>query len=109
MCETLGNTASNPTVTITCVDEILSPLSVSNLTDGTFFALDVDGTAGDVFVIDSEAQTATKNGNSVKSLRMPGSSFPRIYGVTELLVTDGTNGVGFNQFEVSVRYRDALL
>ncbi len=107
-CVTAGNAAALARFEITCTDTIASPLQIMNLTNGTFFALDVTGTAGDVFVIDSNDQTATKNGVSVKASRVAGSEFPTISGTTNFIVTDVNNGI-LDHMTVAIFYRDALL
>lgn len=77
-CVNSGNIASTCRFVITVTDTLQSPLSIYNVTNGTFFSLTQSGTAGDVFEIDSEALTATKNGISVIGSRVAGSQFPMI-------------------------------
>ena len=90
-CTNMGNIASTCRFVITVTDTLLSPITVYNVTDGTFFSLSISGTTGDIIEIDSEALTATKNGVSVIGSRVAGSIFPTITGTTQFVVSDVTN------------------
>jgi len=43
---------------------------IKNLTDGTFFALDIDAVVDDIIVINSNTFEVTKNGINIKSSRV---------------------------------------
>lgn len=43
-CTTVGNSSTPARIEITCTGEINMPLTVNNLTDGTFFAISTDAT-----------------------------------------------------------------
>ncbi len=107
-CNTTGNTATPARVEISVINATTAPLKISNVTDGTFFALDIVCAPGDVVIVDSETQTATKNGVSVIASRVVGSIFPTILGTTEFVVSD-LYGMSFDSFTISIFYRDALL
>ncbi len=69
------NTGSFATATeITVEGEIVNP-RILNITNGTYFGLEISMSIGDVLVIDAEASTAKLNGVSVLFNRTPGSSF----------------------------------
>lgn len=107
-CVTYGNTATPAKIVITCSDNITAPLRVMNITNGTFFALNISATAGQVIIIDSNTKTATKDGVSVIASRVSGSTFPTISGTTQFIVSDA-GWYTLDHFTVAIYYKDALL
>lgn len=56
--------------TITATGDINAPLMIKNITDGSFFGLEIDAVAGDVIVVDANHYKATKNGVNIKATRI---------------------------------------
>jgi hypothetical protein len=64
-CTTGGNTAAKARFVISAIGNIDSPLKIINITNNTYFALDISCSPGDQVIIDSDNETATKNGSSI--------------------------------------------
>lgn len=58
---TTGNSDTPLKFTITAIGAIDAPLIIKNISNGTFFALNIDAVAGDVIVVDGIKKLATNN------------------------------------------------
>lgn len=105
----IWNIATPLEITITATWDINTPLMIRNITDGTFFGLDIDAFSWDVIVINSNDFTATKNGVNIKAQRIAGSTWPKASGTTYLSIEDDEAWLATSDFDVSIKYRDALL
>lgn len=105
----IGNIATPLEITITATGEINSPLMIKNITDGTFFGLDIDAVAWDIIVINAKTFVATKNGVNIKANRIAWSTWPKATGTTYLSIEDDEAGLYTSDFDISIKYRDALL
>lgn len=108
-CTTIGNTATPARIEITAIGNIDAPLKIINATTGDYFSLNTSAVSWDVIVVDSNTLTATKNGVSIKNLRLPGSLFPMISGTTRFVIEDIDGWVPFSDFTIKIYFRDALL
>jgi len=94
---------------ITAIRDLNSPLTIKNITNNTFFALDITGVSWDIIVIDSNNFTATKNGISVIANRISWSIWQKISWDNQFVITDKDWNIFNKDFTVKVYYRNALL
>lgn len=104
-----GNIDTPLVFTITATGEINAPLLIKNLTDGSFFGLDIDAVDGDVIVVDANNYKATKNGVNIKATRMVWSTWPRAKGLAKFSIFDNDGWLFASDFEISVTWRNILL
>lgn len=96
-------------ITLTATWDINTPLMIKNITAGTFFGLDVDAVAWDIIVINAKTFEATKNGVNIKASRLEWSSWPKAKGVTIISIYDDEGWLFASDFDISIKFRDALL
>lgn len=95
--------------TLTATGDIDAPLLIKNLTDGTFFWLDIDAVAWDVIVVDSNTYKVTKNWVNIKASRIEWSTWPRSKWVTTFSIFDNDWGLFESDFDVDIKWRNILL
>ena len=105
----IWNIATPLEITITATGDINTPLMIKNITDGTFFGLDVDAVVWDVIVVNWKTFEATKNGVNIKAQRIAWSTWPKATGTTYLSIEDSEAWLYTSDFDISIKYRDALL
>lgn len=96
-------------ITITALNDIVSPLLINNITNWTFFGLDINAVAGDVIIINSKEKTATKNWVSILANRISGSIWSKAKGETNFSIFDNNWGLLESWFSINVVYNDAFL
>ena len=85
---TIGNSDTPLKFTITAIGNIDAPLTIKNLSDDTFFGLNIDAIAGDVIVVDTTKKVATKNGVNILANRVAGSTWPKAKGTMLFSIVD---------------------
>ena len=108
-CTTTGNISAAARFEITAINTIESPLTLINITNNTFFALSISATAGDVIIVDSENNTATKNGVNVLWNRVPWSIWPMVTSTTRFILEDLDGWIHSDDFDVKVYFSNSLL
>lgn len=68
-----GNIAVPIKFTIQAVADIVSPITIKNITGKNIFVADISAVAGDEIIIDSEKFLITKNGVNISDSRLRGS------------------------------------
>lgn len=96
-------------ITLTATGDINTPLTIKNITTGTFFGLDIDAVSWDVIVVNSRTFVATKNGVNIKANRVEWSTWPKALWNTYFAVYDDDGGLDTSDFDVEIKYKDALL
>jgi len=96
-------------ITITATWDINTPLLIKNLSNNTFFWLDIDAVAWDVIVVDSNTNTATKNGSNILANRISWSTWPKAKGSTIFSIYDQDGGLTTSDFDVKINFKDVLL
>lgn len=96
-------------ITITATGDINTPLTIKNLTDETFFGLDIDAVAWDIIVINSNTLEATKNGINIKASRISWSTWPKAKATTLFTVYDQDGWLVESDFDIVINYKDVLL
>lgn len=104
-----GNIESPLTITLTALSDINQPITIKNITDNTFFWLDIDAVAWDIIVVDSNNLTATKNGTNVLANRVSWSVWPKAIGTTNFSIYDIDWGLFASDFDVEINFKDVLL
>lgn len=89
--------------------DIDSPLTIKNITNNTFFALDISAVSWDKIIIDSDKYTVTKNWENIIWNRIEGSIWQRISWDNQFIVTDKDWNVFNKDLSVKIYYRNALL
>ncbi len=89
--------------------DINSPLTIKNITNDTFFALDITAVSWDKIIIDSENYTATKNWVNVIWNRISWSIWQEISWVNQFIVTDIDWNILNKDLTIKIYYRNALL
>lgn len=108
-CVTTGNTSTPAKFVITAIWDINSPLKVMNITNNTYFSLDISAVSWDVIIIDSNTKTATKNGVSVLWDRVSWSIWQTISGTTQFVLEDLDGWITSDDFDVQVYFNNSLL
>lgn len=106
------NTLKTETYTkfeIDVIWEINSPLTITNITNNTFFALDISAISWDKIIIDSEKFTATKNGINIIWNRVIWSIWQKISWTNQFIVTDKDWNIFKKDLTLKIYYRNALL
>lgn len=106
------NTLKTETYTrfeIDIIGEINSPLTIKNITNNTFFALDIWAITWDKIIIDSGNYTATKNWVNVIWNRIPGSIWQKISWSNQFVITDNDWNIFKKDLNLKIYYRNALL
>jgi len=106
---TWGNIDAPLEITLTVKWEINTLLMIKNLTDGTFFALDIDAVVDDIIVINSNTFEVTKNGINIKSSRVAWSTWPKAKFSTTFSIYDDDGWLVESDFDIDIKYRDVLL
>lgn len=106
---TIGNSDTPLKFTLTASGNIDAPLTIKNLSNDTFFALNIDAVAGDVIVVDSTTKTATKNGTNILANRVAWSTWPKAKGTMLFSIVDEDGWLDASDFNVSVSWHDVLL
>jgi phage-related protein len=105
---TASNIASPLTITLTATGPI-DTVTVRNMTDGTFFSLDIQAVEGDVIIIDTKTYKATKNGQNILASRVTGSRWQYAHGTVYLSIFDRDGGLYASDMDIKVQYREAIL
>lgn len=103
------NVQSPLKTTITATWDINTPLVIRNLTDWTFFGLDIDAVLWDIIEIDSSLKTATKNGVNILANRIAWSTWPQAIWSTLFSFYDNDGWLVTSDFDVKINFRDVLL
>lgn len=96
-------------ITLDVTGTIDSPLMLWNLTTWNYFYVDITASPWDTIVIDSDQRKVFKNGADITYLRIPWSSRPVAFGLTQIILFDPDGWLYESDFNISVKYRDALL
>lgn len=107
-CTTSWNTSSPAKITITATWSINSIFKIINITNNTFFWLDISATSWDIIIIDSNTKTATKNGVNILANRIEWSSWQNITWTTQFIIEDQEGGLFNSDFNVSVLFNNSL-
>lgn len=94
---------------IDAIGDINSPLTITNITNNTFFSLDISATTWDKIIIDSDKYTATKNGANIIWNRIPGSIWQQISWTNQFVITDKDWNIFNKDLTLKIYYRNALL
>jgi hypothetical protein len=89
--------------------QVQSPLSIKNLTNGTFFDLDIDAIPWDVIIVNGKTKTATKNWVNILAQRLPGSTWPKVKNTTIYQIYDQEGWLFESDFDVTITFNDVLL
>lgn len=108
-CITTSNTDQPVKITITINGALHKPLTVLNVTANKRFMLDIDAIAGDEIVIDSKAQTVTKNSINILWTRVPGSQRPTVKDTTKYLLYDKDWWMESSDFDIELIFKNSLL
>lgn len=108
-CVSGWNMESLPRVEITATGNIVTPLTLKNLTNWTYFALDINAVTGDKIIIDSNDYTVTKNWVNIAYARTEWSIWPTINWTTVFGVEDEWGAVVSNDISVSIYFKNCLL
>jgi hypothetical protein len=95
--------------TITAKGDINTPLYIKNITDNTYFWLDIDAVAWDVIVINSNQKTATKNWINILANRIAGSTWLKALWTNYFTIYDKDWWLAESDFDVKILYKDILL
>jgi len=106
---TIGNSDTPLKFTLTALGNIDAPLYIKNLSNDTFFALNIDAVAGDVIVVDGAKKVATKNGTNILANRVAGSTWPKAKGTMLFSIVDEDGGLLASDFDVAISWHDVLL
>lgn len=106
---TIGNSDTPLKFTLTALGNIDAPLFIKNLSNDTFFALNIDAVAGDVIVVDGAKKVATKNGTNILADRVAGSTWPKAKGTMLFSIVDEDGGLLASDFDVAISWHDVLL
>lgn len=104
-----GNNYAPLKFTLTATGNIDAPLTIKNLSDDTFFGLNIDAVAGDIIIVDGTTKVATKNGVNILANRVIGSTWPKAKGTMSFSIVDEDGGLDASDFNVSVSWHDVLL
>lgn len=108
-CSTSWNISTPAKIEIIAINNINKPLKIINLSDNSFFWLDIDAEAWDVIIIDSNNNTATKNGENILFWRIPGSTWQNIKKDTKFIIEDKDGGILSLDFNVKIYFKNSLL
>lgn len=106
---TTSNQASPIRREITALNDFSWPLTISDITTGRYMKLDIDGVAGDVFVIDADTKTATKNGAKINDSRVEWSYWLTVKDTQEFNVSDANGSLPTSDLSVMAYFRNSLL
>ena len=106
---TLWNIEAPLTITLTATWDINTPLLIKNLTNDTFFGLDIDAVAWDVIIVDSNTLTATKNWVNILANRIAWSTWPKAKETTIFSIYDQDWWLIESDFDIKINYKDVLL
>ncbi|MBB1557738.1 MAG: phage tail family protein [candidate division SR1 bacterium] len=107
-CLGSGNVGNPARIQIIAKGQINSPLTIRKK-GGEFFGIEVNAEAGDIIEVNAEAKTITKNGVNISEKRMPGSSWPMIFGTTIFFLQDKDGGLYESDFDVKIYFSNVLL
>ena len=108
-CTTSWNISTPAKVEITARSDIDSPLIIRNITNNTFFSLDIDAVDWDIIIIDSNDYTVTKNWENILANRISWSTWLQVEKTTQIIVEDKDWNIPFNDFDINIYFRNALL
>lgn len=108
-CSTSWNISTSARIEITAINNINQSLKITNLSDNTFFGLDIDANPWDLIVIDSSNYTATKNGKNILFWRIQGSTWQKIKKDTKFIVEDKDGWILSQDFNVKIYFKNSLL
>lgn len=90
--------------------KINSPLTIKNLSNNTYFKLDLNTEENEVIKIDSYNFKVTKNETEdILYKRLPWSIFPNVKWKTYFSIEDNDWGLYDNDFEIKIYYNNVLL
>lgn len=107
-CITNWNTSTSAKIVINANANITDPLVVKNITNDTFFWLNVDAVPGDIIIIDSNAKSVTKNGVNILWNRIIWSVWPKINKTTQFIIEDKDGWLLSSDFWVNIIYNNSL-
>lgn len=85
------------------------PIIIKNLTNWTFFWIDLDWKPWDIILIDSENRDVLLNNISFLNSRIEGSLFPTVKGETRFIITDKDDWLYSSDFDIKIYFNDTLL
>lgn len=103
------NTEAPLEIILTAKWNIDTPLKIKNLSNNTFFWLDIDAVDGDIIVINSKTKTATKNGANILANRITWSTWPQAKGTTLFSIYDKDWWLYDSDFDVKIKFKNVLL
>lgn len=106
---TTGNKAAPLYAKITATVNLTWPVKIVNATNGKYYGIDLNLTAGDILIIDARTQTATKNGTNVLANRLAWSEWLTLLGTMQYVVLDWDGIIPNNSLNVEFRFYDQLL
>lgn len=108
-CITSWNIATPAKLIITAISDINSNLKILNITNNTYFWLDITAVSWDVIIVDSNTKTVTKNGINIIWNRIIWSVWPSITTTTKFVIQDSDWWILWTDFNVNVYYNNSLL
>lgn len=109
ICKTSWNVSSPARFEIKAIWNINSPLIVKNLTNKTFFSLDINANFWDEIVIDWNDFTATKNWENIKATILPWRTRQEIKWETIFWIEDNDWGVLEKDIQVKIYFNNSML
>lgn len=104
-----GNIETPLKTTITATWNINKPLMIRNITNWSFFGLDIDAVSWDIIEINSNTKTATKNWVNILANRISWSTWPQALWTVLFSIYDQDWGLAISDFDVKINFRDILL
>lgn len=103
-----GNVETPLKFAFTITDNIDTPFMIRNITDGTFFALDISAVAWDTIVVDAQTKTATKNWVNVLANRISWSTWPKAIWNMMFSIYDNDWGLFKSDFDAEITFKNVL-
>lgn len=100
---------SNARFEINVLSNINAPLKILNITNNTFFWLDINANTWDIIIIDWDNYTVTKNWINIIWSRLSGSQWQKVINTTNFVISDIDWNLNWNDLSIKIYYRNNLL
>lgn len=108
-CNQFWNMSSSLKFEITAKNDVNAPLKIINLTDNTFFALNIDAVLWDVIVINWNNFTATKNWENILADRVSWSIWQKIKWNAKFIIEDKDWWIENKDIDIKIYFNNSLL